>query len=312
MKKIVNHFYTLICFSLLAVSCDKTKDISWSEEGKIYMTQAQASRSNLSAVISDTGHTFTFGAAYGGLQYPAQDITVNFTLDNSLIDQYNVKNSTSYQAMPTDKYTISGLSTIIPSGRTMSNALSISIKTKDLAKGAEYLFPIVLTSVSSGNINPDLQTAYFRVKITRKETDVTGTGVLTVSKDNSGGPGAGEGSSKLTDNNLNSKFLVFDFPAGLWMQLELAQPQVIGLYKLTSGNDAPERDPKNWKLSGSNDGNTWTLLDERTDQIFSGRNKTVEYEFRNDNPYKYYRWQVDAINGANLFQVSEWRIVTFK
>jgi hypothetical protein len=312
MKKIVNHFYILICFSLLAGSCDKTKDISWSEEGKIYMTQAQASRSNLSAVIADTAQTFAFGASYGGLQYPKQDITVNFTLDNSLIDQYNAQNGTSYQAMPADKYTLSGLSTVIPSGRTTSEGLSISIKTKDLQKGAEYMFPIVLTSVSSGTINPDLQTAYFRVKIVRKETDVTGTGALTVSKDNSGGPGAGEGSSKLTDNNLNSKFLVFDFPAGLWMQLQLSQPQVIEQYKLTSGNDAPERDPKNWKLLGSNDGNTWTLLDEKTDQTFSGRNKTVEYEFDNDNPYTYYRWHVDAINGANLFQISEWRIVTFK
>jgi len=312
MKQLVSYFYIVISLSLLATSCDKTKDINWSEEGKIYMTQAQDSRSSLSAVIADTAQTFSFGASYGGLQYPSQDITVNFTLDNSLIDQYNVKNGTSYQAMPTDKFTISGLSTVIPSGRTTSDALSISIKTKDLAKGAEYLFPIVLSSVSSGTINPDLQTAYFRVKIVRKETDVTGTGGLTVSKDNSGGSGAGEGSSKLTDNNLNSKFLVFDFPAGLWMQLQLSQPQVIEQYKLTSGNDAPERDPKNWKFLGSNDGNTWTLLDEKTDQSFSGRNKTVEYEFDNDTPYTYYRWQVDAINGANLFQISEWRIVTFK
>lgn len=312
MKQLVSYFYMLICFSSLMMSCDKTKDIKWSEEGKIYMTQAQDSRSSISAVIADTAQTFTFGASYGGLQYPSQDITINFTLDNSLIDQYNSKNGTSYQAMPTDKFTISGLTTVIPSGRTTSEALSISIKTKDLVKGAEYLFPIVLSSVSSGTINPDLQTAYFRVKIVRKETDVTGTGILTVSKDNSGGAGAGEGSSKLTDNNLNSKFLVFDFPAGLWMQLQLSQPQVIEQYKLTSGNDAPERDPKNWKFLGSNDGNTWTLLDEKTDQSFSGRNKTVEYEFDNDTPYTYYRWQVDAINGANLFQISEWRIVTFK
>jgi hypothetical protein len=312
MKQLVSYFYILICFSSLLMSCDKTKDIRWSEEGKIYMTQAQDSRSNLSAVIADTAQTLTFGASYGGLQYPSQDITVNFILDNSLIDQYNNKNGTSYQAMPTDKFTISGLTTVIPSGRTTSNALSISIKTKDLVKGAEYLFPIVLSSVSSGTINPDLQTAYFRVKIVRKETDVTGTGVLSVSKDNSGGADAGEGSSKLTDNNLNSKFLVFDFPAGLWMQLKLSQQQVIEQYKLTSGNDAPERDPKNWKLLGSNDGNTWAVLDEKTDQTFSGRNKTVEYEFDNDSTYIYYRWQVDAINGANLFQVSEWRFLTFK
>jgi hypothetical protein len=312
MKHLVSYFYILICFSILMVSCDKTKDINWSEEGKIYMTQAQDSRSSINAVIADTAQTFSFGASYGGLKYPSQDITLTFKLDNSLIDQYNAQNGTSYQAMPADKFTISGLTTVIPAGRTTSEPITISIQTKSLAKGAEYLFPIVLSNVSAGTINPELQTAFFRIKIVRKETDVTGSGVLTVSKDNSGGPDAGEGSSKLTDNNLNSKFLVFDFPAGLWMQLKLGQPQVIEQYKLTSGNDAPERDPKNWKFFGSNDGNNWTLLDERTGQSFDGRNKTFNYEFSNDTPYTYYRWQVDAINGADLFQVSEWRIVTFK
>jgi len=312
MKQLLNYIYILLCFSPLLISCNKTKDITWSEEGKIYMTQAQDSRSNLTAVIADADQTFAFGASYGGLEYPSQDITVTFVLDNNLIDQYNSQNGTSYEAMPTDKYTISGLTTVIPAGRTTSNPLTISIKTKDLVKDEEYLFPIVLSSVSSGNINPDLQTAYFRVKIVRKETDFTNTGVLTVSKDNDGGPDAGEGSSKLIDNNLNSKFLVFNFPNGLWMQLQLSQPQVIEQYKITSGNDAPERDPKNWKFFGSNDGTTWTPLDERTDQSFGGRNETVLYEFNNDTPYSYYRWQVDDINGADLFQVSEWRIVSFK
>jgi Domain of unknown function (DUF1735)/F5/8 type C domain len=312
MKQLVNYLYILICFLPLVMSCDKTKDITWSEEGKIYMTQSQDSRSDLTAVIADTAQTFSFGASYGGLKYPSQDITVDFKLDNNLIDQYNSKNGTSYQAMPTDKYTISGLTTVIPAGRTTSNPVSISIKTKDLVKDAEYMFPIVLSSVSSGNINPDLQTAYFRVKIVRKETDFTNTGVLTVSKDNDGGPDAGEGSSKLTDNDLNSKFLVFNFPHGLWMQLKLSQAQAIEQYKITSGNDAPERDPKNWKFFGSNDGSTWVQLDQRTDQSFSGRNMTALYEFSNDTPYSYYRWQVDDINGADLFQVSEWRIVSFK
>ncbi|MGC4103718.1 BT_3987 domain-containing protein [Ferruginibacter sp.] len=312
MKQVFNCLYILLCASPLLLSCGKTKEIKWSEEGKIYMTQAQDSRSNLTAVIADAEQTFSFGASYGGLEYPSQDITVNFELATDLVDDYNAANGTSYQIMPTDKYTISGLTTVIPAGRTTSEGLTVSIKTKDLEKDAEYLFPIVLKSVSSGNINPDLSTAWFRVKIVRKETDVTDTGTLTVSKDNDGGPNAGEGSSKLIDNNLNSKFLVFNFPSGLWMQLQLSAPQVIEQYKLTSGNDAPERDPKNWKFFGSTNGTDWTLLDEKTDQSFSGRNQTINYEFDNDTPYSYYRWQVDEINGADLFQISEWRIVTFK
>ena len=49
-------------------------------------------------------------------------------------------------------------------------------------------------------------------------------------------------------------------------------------YRLTSAEDVPARDPRTWKLEGSTDGKTWTLLDEHKDEpVFAKRHETRSY-----------------------------------
>ncbi|MGE5557783.1 MAG: hypothetical protein ACM3WV_04145, partial [Bacillota bacterium] len=48
-------------------------------------------------------------------------------------------------------------------------------------------------------------------------------------------------------------------------------------YTITSANDAPERDPRDWRLQGSNDGINWTTVDTRTGQSFGSRYQTLTY-----------------------------------
>ena len=44
---------------------------------------------------------------------------------------------------------------------------------------------------------------------------------------------------------------------------------------MTSANDAPERDPRDWTIQGSADGGaTWTTVDTRTGQTFDQRYQT--------------------------------------
>lgn len=134
------------------------------------------------------------------------------------------------------------------------------------------------------------------------------TVTLTVSQENSGGPGANEGSLKLVDNNLASKFFVAGYDTGFWAQLTYPSAVVLKGYALTSGNDAPDRDPKSWKLAGSNDGVAFTQLDARTNESFPSRNQTKSYTFSNTTAYKYYRLYVTANNGSVDFQLSEWAV----
>lgn len=141
------------------------------------------------------------------------------------------------------------------------------------------------------------------------EVDVTNDGVFSVSRDNNGGPGAGEGSLKLIDNNLNSKFLQANFAGDLWIQLLFNEPQFIGAYTMTSADDAPERDPKDWNLQGSMDGENWVTLDTRTGEVFANRFLTKRYEFNATQAYTHYRLNITANAGNNLYQQAEWRLI---
>ncbi|HYH57316.1 MAG TPA: discoidin domain-containing protein, partial [Anseongella sp.] len=133
-------------------------------------------------------------------------------------------------------------------------------------------------------------------------------GTLTVSRDNSGGPTAGEGSLRVIDNDINTKFLQFDYVGDLWLQYEMNEPAVAGAYTVTSANDAPERDPRDWSFQGSHDGEEWVTLDQRLGQVFEERYQTKVFRFNNDVAYKYYRINFTRNYGANLIQLAEWTI----
>jgi len=136
-------------------------------------------------------------------------------------------------------------------------------------------------------------------------------GTLTVSQDNPGGPGGGEGSLKLIDNNPNSKIYVGGATLPWYMQWECTTPARAAQYVLTSGGDAPTRDPKNWQLLGSNDAAAWTTLDTRTNEVFSGRNEARVFDVpaAAQALYKYYRVTISTLNGSANFQLSEWRLL---
>lgn len=139
------------------------------------------------------------------------------------------------------------------------------------------------------------------------ETDITDTKISYKSQyENTSN--ANETSVKLIDNNANTKFLLFDFSTA-WMQLEFATPQTTGAYTLTSANDAPGRDPKDWTIEGSDNGTDWTVLDTRTNQTFGSRFMTVKYTFSNQVAFKYYRFNVSAVGSGTLFQLAEWRLL---
>lgn len=114
-----------------------------------------------------------------------------------------------------------------------------------------------------------------------------------------------EGVEKLIDGNLGSKYLTRNKQT--WMQFKGKAASLVTRYSLTSGNDAPGRDPKNWTLEGSKDGVSWTLLDTRKDIQFPIRTQTINFEIVNTITYTYYKLSIQN-NGDDLFQLAEWTL----
>ncbi len=109
-------------------------------------------------------------------------------------------------------------------------------------------------------------------------TDVTGSGVSTASE--------GVDVAALVDNRSATGA---GFGAGPphWVQHRLDTPRLVDVYTLTS--DALGGDPAGWRLLGSSDGETWDLLDERTDEEFRWRRQTRPFAVARPGAFAWYR-----------------------
>ncbi|NGY58007.1 glycoside hydrolase family 92 protein [Lentzea sp. NEAU-D13] len=108
----------------------------------------------------------------------------------------------------------------------------------------------------------------------------------------------------LVDGSINTKWLVFATTG--WATFRFPQPQMIRKYSLTSANDEPGRDPKNWTLQGSANGTDWTVLDTRTGETFAERLHTKIYDIAAPQEYAHYKLDITLNNGStNIVQLAE-------
>ncbi|MGO2521043.1 MAG: GH92 family glycosyl hydrolase, partial [Microbacterium sp.] len=113
---------------------------------------------------------------------------------------------------------------------------------------------------------------------------------------------------KLADGNSGSKWLVFAKQA--WAQYEFSEAAPVTRYTLTSGNDASERDPKDFTLQASNDGTEWTTIDTRTGEVFAGRGEERSFTLEApSDPYLFYRLNITANQSGNLIQLAGWDLI---
>ena len=125
----------------------------------------------------------------------------------------------------------------------------------------------------------------------------------------SGENAPGEAAIWAADGNAGTKWLVFT-PTG-WLQYQLRSSATATSYTLTSGGDAPERDPKSWTIKGSNDGAVWTTLDTQTNQTWAANERGVKktYQIPTTGAYTYYRLDDIVNHSGNLIQLADWDLI---
>ena len=116
-----------------------------------------------------------------------------------------------------------------------------------------------------------------------------------------------EGPSNAFDNNPYTKYLNFDKQnAGVTIQLNVGR--VVTSFKLTTANDAVERDPTSYKLYGSNDGSTWTLIQQGSLSLSDNRfSVSNDIAVTNSTAYVYYFMIFPSIknDAGNSVQIAE-------
>ncbi|HEY5751257.1 MAG TPA: glycosyl hydrolase family 18 protein [Chryseolinea sp.] len=136
-------------------------------------------------------------------------------------------------------------------------------------------------------------------------SDITNYSGTLTAQYQTGSP-SGEEYTKVIDNNTGTKYLTSH--AAAWLRFQPASAAVVVKYTITSANDVPARDPKNWTLQGSNNGTSWTTLNTQTNQTFASRGLTKTYTFTNTTSYAHYRLNITAVGSGSIMQMAEWEL----
>ena len=121
--------------------------------------------------------------------------------------------------------------------------------------------------------------------------------------------GAGNhGVLKSVDGDSKTKWCGHHRNQAIQWQLKLPEEKgkIVRAYSITSANDVPSRDPKEWILEGSQNGWKWTKLDHKKEQpLFEERLQTRRFALKNEVPWKFYRFTFLASNDPTHYQFSE-------
>ena len=127
--------------------------------------------------------------------------------------------------------------------------------------------------------------------------------------------GWNEGALRAFDNaqteDNHTKWLTTGSSTG-WLQYAFlgGRAYAINGYTITSPNDFPSRDPKDWKFQGSFNGEDWETLHEVAEETWQdaeGDNRYTPhtFEFTNNVAYPYYKLDITANNGGGITGFAE-------
>ena len=111
--------------------------------------------------------TFEVNANIGGPNPTSEDVEVTFVIDEDYIKIYNEEYQASYRLLPAESYEVAGdMNVRIPAGSSISEALSIEVKTESLV-GGPFMLPVRVSGVNGGDyeINEENDLIAFKLKL---------------------------------------------------------------------------------------------------------------------------------------------------
>jgi hypothetical protein len=110
----------------------------------------------------------------------------------------------------------------------------------------------------------------------------------------------------VADGDPESKWCLIHGGKPVQWQIDAGRELRPGHYAFTSAEDVPARDPRIWRLEGSKDGVSWSLLDERNEEpVFERRHQQKHFELRQPALCRFFRFTFQPNPGVEHFQVAE-------
>ena len=121
--------------------------------------------------------------------------------------------------------------------------------------------------------------------------------------------GSDEGVVKLFDRDEATKAVFVATSA--WVSFRVNRADAVTAYAITSANDWANRDPEDWTLYGSADGENWTAVDARTGVSFASRYEEKIFRLSAPAEYLYYKFDITKNGGnATYTQLSDLTLMT--
>ena len=206
----------------------------------------------------------------------------------------------------------------ISNGGNISGVTTDTLTINPVGESNEGDYRLVATT-SAGSANSSAAV----LTVLSPLTDVTQPSDAIVAYQPNGGSSPGAEGVANAINNDTTKYLNFgngqtitSLPLGFVVTPGVGRTIVTAL-RLYAANDAPERDPANYVLEGSDNGTVWTLISSNAVTLPDTRNaaglaldpltqSVRQVKFANTNGYSTYRWYLTRIKGsANLMQIGE-------
>lgn len=162
-----HYFYYCIVAAtlLLAAACDNTDYSNRSPfDNSAYLNVASVKNAETFTFNRKvTEQTKTFAAK---LSYPAgSDVTVHFNIDKALVNNYNAKNGTQYEALSEKYFQLSKPSVVIPAGKTTSEDVNLRFsKLDELEIDVTYLCPLTIGGAEGIGLMDGSRTMYYLVR----------------------------------------------------------------------------------------------------------------------------------------------------
>lgn len=164
MKKYITYL-TLLASVLVALSaCNRVDEEDSDFDNVAYIEEAKSVKSEFIGLRNKDTQVEREIKASLALPTNSQ-VTINYKVDFSLVNYYNIISLTQCEALPETFYELSETEAVIPAGEVRSTAIDVIFKDLDnLPRSKTFILPVTIASASNINILEGSRTFYYLLR----------------------------------------------------------------------------------------------------------------------------------------------------